>query len=203
MDKIKIIGKANLYGSIAIPGSKNAALPILVSSLLSKKNLYLSNLPNLEDIKSMIKLLKNFGVKFIKKNNILLLNANNIEKHWQDLSDFGYRYGDQGIFTMSMSGIDIALWDLLGKNNNLSLTQLLGGSVHDSLPCYASLPPLRSPEVVINETKRAIKKGIKTKYSPSIFKKTAFDTTLTIKVIIYKIINLVNSVIESLFFSNV
>ncbi|MFL2767367.1 MAG: mandelate racemase/muconate lactonizing enzyme family protein [Dehalococcoidia bacterium] len=92
---------------------------------------------------------------------LLGANANNIEKHWQDLSDFGYRYGDQGIFTMGMSGIDIALWDLLGKNNNLPLTQLLGGSVHDSLPCYASLPPLRSSEIVISETKRAIKKGIK------------------------------------------
>ena len=87
--------------------------------------------------------------------------ANNIEKHWQDLSYFGYRYGDQGIYTMALSGIDIALWDLFGKNNNISITQMLGGPVHDSLPCYASLPPLRSPEIVVNETRRAIENGIK------------------------------------------
>ena len=39
MDKIKIKGGANLFGSINIPGSKNAALPVMVSSLLSKENL--------------------------------------------------------------------------------------------------------------------------------------------------------------------
>jgi D-galactarolactone cycloisomerase len=87
-------------------------------------------------------------------------NANNIEKHWQDLSDFGYRYGDQGIYLMGLSGIDIALWDLLGKKNKLSICQILGGAVHETLPCYASLPPLRSPELVIQETKRAINLGI-------------------------------------------
>ena len=63
MDKIKIKGNADLYGSIAIPGSKNASLPILVSSLLCTKELNLSNVPNLEDIKSMTMLLKNFGVE--------------------------------------------------------------------------------------------------------------------------------------------
>ena len=62
-------------------------------------------------------------IENILARRLLGANANNIEKHWQDLSDFGYRYGDQGIFTMGMSGIDIALWDLLGKNNNLPLTQ--------------------------------------------------------------------------------
>ena len=37
---------------------------------------------------------------------------------------------------------------------------MLGGAVHDSLPCYASLPPLRDTKLVINETKRAIESGI-------------------------------------------
>ena len=50
MDKLQIIGKANLKGSITIPGSKNAALPIMVASLLSENGLSLKNLPNLQDI---------------------------------------------------------------------------------------------------------------------------------------------------------
>ena len=62
MDKIKIKGDANLFGSINIPGSKNAALPVMVSSLLSKENLNLHNLPKLQDMNSMISLLRNFGV---------------------------------------------------------------------------------------------------------------------------------------------
>ena len=87
-------------------------------------------------------------------------NPDEIEKHWFDLWDYGYRYGDQGIYLMGLSGIDIALWDLLGKTNKISVMQILGGAVHDSLPCYASLPPLRDTKLVINETKRAIEKGI-------------------------------------------
>ena len=39
-------------------------------------------------------------------------NPDEIEKHWFDLWDYGYRYGDQGIYLMGLSGIDIALWDL-------------------------------------------------------------------------------------------
>ena len=42
-------------------------------------------------------------------------SSRNIEKHWFDLWDYGYRYADEGIFLMGLSGIDIALWDLLGK----------------------------------------------------------------------------------------
>ena len=87
-------------------------------------------------------------------------NPDEIEKHWFDLWDYGYRYGDQGIYLMGLSGIDIALWDLLGKTNKISVMQILGGAVHDSLPCYASLPPLRDTKLVIKETKRAIEKGI-------------------------------------------
>ena len=53
MDKLKIFGKANLAGSIAIPGAKNAALPIMVGSLLSDNGLCLKNLPDLNDITTM------------------------------------------------------------------------------------------------------------------------------------------------------
>ena len=84
MDKIKIKGNANLFGSIDIPGSKNSSLPILVSSLLSKNNLNLTNLPKLNDIHSMLNLLKNFGVKINKKNSIVTLNAKNIKNNIAD-----------------------------------------------------------------------------------------------------------------------
>jgi len=78
MDKIRIKGNADLYGTISVSGSKNAALPILVSSLLSNNDLVLKNIPKLEDIKSMIKLLQGYGVSCVEKKNILTLNANNI-----------------------------------------------------------------------------------------------------------------------------
>jgi len=84
MDKIRIKGNADLYGTISVSGSKNAALPILVSSLLSNNDLVLKNIPKLEDIKSMIKLLQGYGVSCIKKEDILTLKANNINNNVAD-----------------------------------------------------------------------------------------------------------------------
>ena len=84
MDKIRIKGNADLYGAISVSGSKNAALPILVSSLLSNNDLVLKNIPKLEDIKSMIKLLQGYGVSCVEKENILTLNANNINNNVAD-----------------------------------------------------------------------------------------------------------------------
>ena len=79
MDKIKIKGGADLFGSIDIPGSKNAALPVMVSSLLSKENLNLHNLPKLQDMNSMISLLRSFGVSVNQNNNTLILNSQNLK----------------------------------------------------------------------------------------------------------------------------
>ena len=86
-------------------------------------------------------------------------SSRTIEKHWFDLWDYGYRYADEGIFLMGLSGIDIALWDLLGKELDTSVCQLLGGPVHEKIPGYASLPALRDPEVVLSEVKRAMDAG--------------------------------------------
>jgi len=86
--------------------------------------------------------------------------AGEIGRLWFELWDWGYRYADQGIFPMALSGLDIALWDLLGKTLGTSVLQLLGGSRHDAVPAYASLPPLRDPELVVSETQRAVNAGI-------------------------------------------
>ena len=84
MDKLIIQGESDLFGSIDIPGSKNASLPILVASLLSKKNLNLSNIPNLQDVKSMMLLLRSFGVKISENNSKLTLNAENLKNNIAD-----------------------------------------------------------------------------------------------------------------------
>lgn len=85
--------------------------------------------------------------------------ASAIERIWYDAWDWGYRYGDQGILTMGLSGIDLALWDLHGKRHGLPVHELLGGPALDSIPAYASLPPLRSAELLVTETQRAIDHG--------------------------------------------
>ena len=84
MDKLIIQGESDLFGSIDIPGSKNASLPILVASLLSEKNLNLTNIPKLQDVKSMIQLLRSFGVKINENDSKLTLNAKNLKNNIAD-----------------------------------------------------------------------------------------------------------------------
>jgi len=84
MDKLIIEGKGHLTGSINIPGSKNAALPIMVGSLLSDNGLYLNNLPSLQDIYSMKLLLNSFGIKIEKINSQTFFDTSNIKNHFAD-----------------------------------------------------------------------------------------------------------------------
>ena len=84
MDKLIIQGESDLFGSIDIPGSKNASLPILVASLLSEKNLNLTNIPKLQDIKSMILLLESFGVKINENDSKLTLNSKDLKNNIAD-----------------------------------------------------------------------------------------------------------------------
>ena len=70
MDKIEVEGIKNLKGNIQISGSKNSSLPILASSLLIDDEMVISNIPNLSDIKFMIKILESLGSKVNFKNSI-------------------------------------------------------------------------------------------------------------------------------------
>ncbi|WP_371324606.1 UDP-N-acetylglucosamine 1-carboxyvinyltransferase [Dechloromonas sp. ZY10] len=62
MDKLLIQGGQSLRGEVAISGAKNAALPILCASLLSAEPLNLTNVPHLNDIATMLRLLGEMGV---------------------------------------------------------------------------------------------------------------------------------------------
>ena len=84
MDKLQITGKAILKGSISASGSKNAALPIMIASLLSENGLYLKNLPALQDILTMKKLLENFGIKIKKINSQTFFDSTNINNSLAD-----------------------------------------------------------------------------------------------------------------------
>jgi len=85
--------------------------------------------------------------------------ADAIERLWFEMWDWGYRYADQGIFLMGLSGVDLALWDLKGKRLGASVASLLGGPVGGGIPGYASFPRLREPELLVDETARAMEAG--------------------------------------------
>jgi len=63
VDKLLIQGGAALSGEVAISGAKNAALPILCASLLTADSLHLTNVPHLNDISTMLRLLGDMGIK--------------------------------------------------------------------------------------------------------------------------------------------
>ena len=84
MDKLKILGKSKLSGSIVVPASKNASLPIMVSSLLSSEGLYINNLPNLEDIRTMTQLLKKFNVKIKKIDSKIFFDSSKVKNNIAD-----------------------------------------------------------------------------------------------------------------------
>ncbi|EJF74286.1 UDP-N-acetylglucosamine 1-carboxyvinyltransferase [Bartonella alsatica] len=64
MDSIQIIGGKKLKGTIPISGAKNAALPLMIASLLSEETLTLDNVPHLADVELLIRILNNHGVGY-------------------------------------------------------------------------------------------------------------------------------------------
>ena len=64
MDRIQIRGGAKLQGSIPISGAKNAALPLMIASLLTDQTLTLENLPRLADVGQLVRILGNHGVDY-------------------------------------------------------------------------------------------------------------------------------------------
>ena len=64
MERIRIVGGRKLSGSIRISGAKNAALPLMIASLLTPETLTLDNVPRLADVDQLIRILSNHGVDY-------------------------------------------------------------------------------------------------------------------------------------------
>ena len=80
MDKLLIEGGTPLKGEVAISGAKNAALPILCAALLTREPLRLTNLPDLNDVRTMLKLLGQMGVKIERESaNSVTLDASGLD----------------------------------------------------------------------------------------------------------------------------
>jgi UDP-N-acetylglucosamine 1-carboxyvinyltransferase len=75
LDKIRIQGGNRLKGEVIISGSKNAALPLLALTVLGNKPCTIHNVPHLEDIKNMIKILDHLGAKVTQEKNTITVDA--------------------------------------------------------------------------------------------------------------------------------
>ena len=80
MDKLLITGGNRLSGEINISGAKNAALPILCAGLLTADTVQLSNVPHLQDVATMAKLLRQMGLRIEQDGDRMSLNGSAIDK---------------------------------------------------------------------------------------------------------------------------
>ncbi len=81
MDKLLIRGGRALHGTVSISGAKNAALPELCAALLTADAVTLKNVPRLQDVVTMEKLIRNMGVSFTRsEDGVVTLNASALDK---------------------------------------------------------------------------------------------------------------------------
>lgn len=80
MTYLEIEGTNHLSGSVSISGAKNAALPLITSSILAKNEVKITNVPAVADIKTLISLLENLGAKVSFANNTALLDTSTLNQ---------------------------------------------------------------------------------------------------------------------------
>lgn len=77
MDKMSIVGGQRLQGTVAVSGAKNAALPLIFSTLLAEGEHRLSHVPDLMDVHSSMQLMGSLGCQCGFKNGVLTINVPN------------------------------------------------------------------------------------------------------------------------------
>ena len=78
MEKIVINGGKELSGEVVISGAKNAVLPIMAATLLCPGNFRISNVPDLKDTRTMMKLLDIVGAETSFRDNSLEIDSSNV-----------------------------------------------------------------------------------------------------------------------------
>ncbi|HQV79711.1 MAG TPA: UDP-N-acetylglucosamine 1-carboxyvinyltransferase [Agitococcus sp.] len=79
MDKLLITGGTRLTGEVRISGAKNSALPLLAGTILASTPMTLTNVPDLHDIKTMMRILQHMGMTLTKDTNgVVVIDANTL-----------------------------------------------------------------------------------------------------------------------------
>jgi UDP-N-acetylglucosamine 1-carboxyvinyltransferase len=79
MDKLLIRGGRQLQGEVRISGAKNAALPELCAALLTDQPVTLRNVPRLQDVVTMVKLIQNMGVQVERSDGDVTIDASRLD----------------------------------------------------------------------------------------------------------------------------
>jgi UDP-N-acetylglucosamine 1-carboxyvinyltransferase len=80
MDKFIIDGPTPLHGSVSIHGAKNAVLPLMAAALLARGKSVISNVPELRDVATMIKMIDLLGAKTVFENGVLNIDTTHADR---------------------------------------------------------------------------------------------------------------------------
>lgn len=78
MNYLRIQGPTKLSGTVTISGAKNAALPLITLTLLGHNPITMSNVPEVADIKTLLKLLSNLGASYTLENHVLKIDTSTV-----------------------------------------------------------------------------------------------------------------------------
>ena len=162
MDKFLITGPCKIKGQVSISGSKNAALPILASTLLFDKPVIIENLPQVRDIDTMLNLLKSLGskIQYLKNKKTVKISKTTKPKHFASYS----------LVKTMRAGI-LVLGPLVAKYHK-SITSLPGGCTIGARPVNYHLNALKKlgmkyeiKKGYIHASSKGKLKGTKIKFS--------------------------------------
>ncbi len=133
MDKFLIKGPCRIKGQVSVSGSKNAALPILASTILFDKTVIIDNLPRVRDIDTMLNLLKSLGskIQFFDNKKTVKITKNKKKKILASYS----------LVKTMRAGI-LVLGPMIAKHNK-SITSLPGGCLIGARPVNYHLNALK------------------------------------------------------------
>ena len=150
MDKLLIEGGFQLNGSVTASGAKNAALPILASSILLKDKLTLSNIPHLNDITTMLEILSSMGAYMTFNENM------DIEVNTSLINNLKARYE----LVKTMRASILVLGPLLARFHEAEVA-LPGGCAIGSRPVNLHLDCMRKLGANIDTSNGYIKASAK------------------------------------------
>ena len=130
MDCLVIKGGTPLKGEVRISGAKNAALPLMAATLLTREECVLRNLPNLSDVQFMARILESLGAKVEMNRGTIRVRAKKI-----------VGYGDYDLIR-KMRGSICILGPLMGRLNKAKVS-MPGGCVIGARPIDLHLKGMR------------------------------------------------------------
>ena len=133
MQKLEIKGGRKISGTIKISGSKNATLPILAATILTDKEILITNVPIVKDVETMVDLLRSMGSDIIlnkKKKIIRIINKKRLKT-----------FAPYHLLKTMRAGV-LVLGSLLTRYNNAKVS-LPGGCAIGSRPIDIHLSALK------------------------------------------------------------